>query len=201
MQALKCPQEDAFGFGFHLLRKIRIIDSVRRLFLGSQHKLSAVKAVDAVIQGLQITVAECKHPGEHPALIALLALALQIHLALYGHDVFDIVGLAQSFHPHIIIHAQQDVFQIGTGEAIFGNLADAAVLHIRAKYIRQHRTDLGFALAAVALNNHHALPLVGWNQAIADELLQSGDVLCIEKPLQKVLPDNRRRRIGIIGNR
>ena len=34
-------------------------------------------------------------------------------------DGFYIVGLTQSFHPHIIIHAQQDVFQIGTGKTVF----------------------------------------------------------------------------------
>ena len=42
---------------------------------------------------------------------------------------------------------------------------------------RQHRTDLGFALAAVALNHHHALTLVGGNQAVTDELLQGRDIL------------------------
>ena len=29
-------------------------------------------------------------------------------------------------------------------------------------------------------NHHHALTFVGWNQAVANELLQGGDVLCIE---------------------
>jgi len=147
--------------------------------------LSAVKTVAAVIQSLQIAVAECQQPGKHPALITLLSLAFQIHLALCSHNGFYIVGLTQSFHPHIIIHAQQDVFQISTGEAVFGNFSDAAVFHIRAEYSGQHRTNLGFALAAVAFNHHHALPLVGRNQTVAEKLLQSGDVLRMEQPIQK----------------
>ena len=150
---------------------------------------------------MQITVTECQQPGEHPALITLLAFTFQIHLALCCHDGFYIVGLAQSFHPHIIIYAQQDVLQIGTGKAVFRNLADAAVLHVCAKDSRKHRTDLGFTLATVALNHHHALPLVGGNQAIADKLLQSWNVLGVKQPIQKVQPDHRRSSIGIVSNR
>ena len=104
-------------------------------------------------QGLQITIAECQQPGKHPALITLLALAFQIHLALCCHDGFHIVGLAQSFHPHISIHAQEDMFQIGTGKTVFRNLPDAAVFHIRAEDGGQHRTDLGFALTAVVFKS------------------------------------------------
>ena len=37
-----------------------------------------------------------------------------------------------------------------------------------------------FSLAAVALDDHHALPLVAGNQAVADELLHGGDVLRVE---------------------
>ena len=96
-------------------------------------------------QKVTITIAECQQPGKHPALITLLALAFQVHFALCSHDGFYIVGLTQSFHPHIIIHAQQDVFQIGTGKTVFRNLPDAAVFHIRAEDGGQHRTDLGFA--------------------------------------------------------
>ena len=33
LYAFKCPQEDALGFGFHLLRKVRIISSIHRLSL------------------------------------------------------------------------------------------------------------------------------------------------------------------------
>ena len=41
-------------------------------------------------------------------------------------------------------------------EAVFRNLADAAVFHIRAEDGGQHRTDLRFTLATVAFNHHHA---------------------------------------------
>ena len=71
--------------------------------------------------------------GVHPALIALLALALQIHLPLCGHDGLDIVSLAQGFHPHIVVHAEQGVLQVSTGEAVLRNLADAAILHVAAE--------------------------------------------------------------------
>ena len=80
------------------------------------------------------------------------------------------------------------MFQIRTGEAVFGNLTDAAVFHIRAEDARQHRTDLGFTLAAVALNHHHALSFVGGNQAIADKLLQGGNVLRVQQVIQKPQP-------------
>ena len=71
-----------------------------------------VKAITAVKEGLQVAVAERQQPGAHPSLIALLALALQIHLALGGNDGFDIVGLTQRLHPHIIVHTQQNLFQV-----------------------------------------------------------------------------------------
>jgi len=60
LQAFKCPQEDALGFGFHLLCKVRIVSPVNRLFFGGQHKLSTVKTIAVVIQSLQITVTERK---------------------------------------------------------------------------------------------------------------------------------------------
>ena len=91
---------------------------------------------------MQIAVGERQQAGKHPALIALLALAFQINLTLGGHDGLDIVGLSQCFHPHIIIHAQQNVFQVGAGKAVFRNFADAAILHVAAEKRNQHSTDL-----------------------------------------------------------
>ena len=134
---------------------------------------------------MQITVGERQQPGKHPPLVALLAFAFQIHLALGGHDGLDVVGLPQRLHPHIVIHAQQNVFQIGTGKSIFGDFADTAVLHAAAKQRPQHRADLRLALAAVSLNHHHVLPFVAGNQTITDELLQGGDVLRIQQSIQK----------------
>ena len=93
------------------------------------------------------------------------------------------------------------MLQIGTGEAVFRNLADAAVFHVRAEDGRQYRTDLRFTLAAVALNHHHALSFVGGDQAITDKLLQGGNVFRMEQSIQKVQPDHGRRSIGIVDNR
>ena len=44
LQSFERPQEDALSFGFHLLSKVGIVGSAHGLFLGSQYKLSAVKA-------------------------------------------------------------------------------------------------------------------------------------------------------------
>ena len=49
LQTFKSPEENSLGFGFHLLCKVGIVGSVHRLFLGGQHKLSAVKTIAAVI--------------------------------------------------------------------------------------------------------------------------------------------------------
>ena len=115
-------------------------------------------------------------------------LALQVHLPLRGHDGLDIVGLAQGFHPHIIVHAEQGVLEVGTGEAVLRDLADAAILHVAAKQPGQHHADLRLTLAAAAFDDHHALPLVAGDQAVADELLHGGDVLRVEQVGQKLQP-------------
>ena len=39
------------------------------------------------------------------------ALSL-IHISLRGHDGFDIIGLGQGAHIHIVIHHQELVFQV-----------------------------------------------------------------------------------------
>ncbi len=73
---------------------------------------------------------------------------------------------AQGFHPHIIVHTKQGVFEVSTGEAVLRDLADAAILHVAAEQPGQHHTDLRLALAAVAFNDHHALALVAGDQAV-----------------------------------
>ena len=40
------------------------------------------------------------------------------HLALRSDDGFDVIGLTQRLHPHIVVHTQQNVFQISTGETV-----------------------------------------------------------------------------------
>ena len=142
--------------------------------------MTAVKTVAAVVEGLQIAVGERQQAGVHPPLIALDAFAFQIHLALCGNNGFDIVGLLQHLHFHIVIHKKMNVFQIGAGKPVVGNFGDAAVFHIAAKQTRQHRTDLRFSLAALALEDHHALPFGAGNEAIADILLKGWDVLRVE---------------------
>ena len=61
--------------------------------------------------------------------------------------------------------------------------------------------NLGFTLAAVALNDHHPLSFVGGNQAIADELLQGRDVLRVKQTVQKFQPDSRCRSVFPVSNR
>ena len=150
--------------------------------------MAAIETVRAVIQSLQVAVAERQQASIHPALIALLALALQVHLPLCGHDGLDIVGLAQGFHPHIIVHAEQGVFEVGTGEAVLRDLADAAILHVTAEQPGQHHADLRLTLAAAAFDDHHALTLVAGDQAVADELLHRGNVLRVEQVGQEPQP-------------
>jgi len=80
------------------------------------------------------------------------------------------------------------VLQIGTGEAVLRDLADAAILHVAAEQLGQYHADLRLALSAAALNDHHALPLVAGDQAVPDELLHCGDVLRVEQVGQKPQP-------------
>ena len=80
------------------------------------------------------------------------------------------------------------MFEVGAGEAVLRDFADAAILHVTAKQPGQHHADLRFALAAVALDDHHALPLVAGDQAVADELLHRGDILRVEQVGQEPQP-------------
>ena len=150
---------------------------------------------------MQIAVGERQQAGVHPPLIALDAFAFQIHLALCGNNGFDIVGLLQRIHFHIIIHKKMNVFQIGAGKPVVGYFCNAAVFHIAAKQTRQHRADLRFSLAALALEDHHALPFGAGNEAIADILLKGWNVLRVEQIGKKPQPDNRLSRLRIVGNR
>src|SRR5699024_4639780 len=147
-QTLICPKEDALYLGLHLLRKIWIVFPVRWLRLGGENELTAVKAIAAVKKRLQIAVGKGQQPGGHPSLIALLAFTLQIHLALGGNDGFYIVGLPQGLHSHIVIHTQENVFQIRTGKPVFGYFPDAAVLHVGTAQSSQHSADLRLSFAA-----------------------------------------------------
>ena len=128
---------------------------------------------------MEIAIAECQQPGEHPALIALLALLFQIHAALCGDQRLDIVGLPQGFHAHVIVDQQMDVLEICPGKAVLGHLAHAAVLGVAPKQMGQDSADLRLALATAAFDDHHALSLVAGDQAVADVFLQGGNVVLI----------------------
>ena len=77
----RAKQQDAFYFGAQLISKVWVIHTIGILGFGGQNELTAIEAITAVIQGLQVAVAEREQPGEHVPLIALLSLLLQIHLA------------------------------------------------------------------------------------------------------------------------
>ena len=201
LQALKSPQENPFGLGGHLLSDVWIIHPVSGLVLGSQNQLPPVEAIASVIQGLQITIAECQQPSIHPALVALLAFPLQVHLTLGGDNGFDIVGLPQGFHPHIVVHAEQDVLQVSPGKAVLRDFADAAVLHVGAEQLGQDHADLTLAFATPTFDNHHPLALVAGNQAVPDKLLDCGDIFRIEEVGQEPQPMGGLDSFGVIFDR
>ncbi len=93
------------------------------------------------------------------------------------------------------------MLQIGTGKSVLRDFTNASVLHGTAQHLPQHRTDLGFTLAAIALNDHHPLSFIGGNQAIADKFLQGRDVLRVKQTIQKGKPQHRFRSIRAIENR
>ena len=94
-----------------------------------------------------------------------------------------------------------DVLQIGAGKAVFGHLAHAAVLGVATKEMRQNGADLRLALAATALNDHHALALVAGDQAVTNVFLQGGNVILIQKTAQKTQPHFRAGRGRVVGHR
>ena len=133
------------------------------------------------MQGVQRTVSEAEEAHIQLALVALDALARHVHLALGGHDRFDIVGLGQCAHVHIVIHHQELVFQIRTAEPIALHLLDAGGIHAVPQRGAHDKTDAAFARAALADEHEHLLPLGGGQQTVAEKLLQGGNVLCLEQ--------------------
>ena len=92
------------------------------------------------------------------------------------------------------------MLQVSTGKAVLGYFPDAAILHVGAEQSSQHSADLRLSFAAAALNDHHPLPLVAGDQAVADIFLQGGDVLRVEQAIQKFQPKNRFRGVGVVGH-
>ena len=153
-----------------------------------------------VVERFQIAVGKGKKPDVHLALIALLALALQVHRHFGGDEGLEIVGGLQRFQLHVVIHHQQLVLQIGAGEGAALHLGDAAVFQVAAEQLLHHNPDTAFALAAVALEQHHGLSAVRRNQAVAEVFLQGQNVLRFQKIGQKPQPCHRLWRTGVISD-
>ena len=94
------------------------------------------------------------------------------------------MGGFQRFQLHVVIHHQQLVLQIGAGEGAALHLGDAAVFQVAAEHFLHHHADAALALAVVALEQHHHLPAVCRNQAVAEVFLQGQDVLRFQQVRQ-----------------
>lgn len=92
------------------------------------------------------------------------------------------------------------MLQIGPGEGTALHLGDAAVFQIAAQKLLHHHADAALALAAVALEQHHHLPAVRRNQAVAEVFLQGQNVLWFQQVRQKPQPCHRLRRAGVISD-
>ena len=153
-----------------------------------------------VVERFQIAVGKGQKPDVHLALIALLALALQVHRHFGGDEGLEIVRGFQRFQLHVVIHHQQLVLQIGAGEGAALHLGDAAVFQVAAEHFLHHHADAALALAVVALEQHHHLPAVCRNQAVAEVFLQGQDVLRFQQVRQKPQPCHRLRRAWVISD-
>jgi len=199
-QTFETPEEDPLNLAAELVREKGVVRAIKRLFLHRQNELAAVKAVRVVVERFQIAVGKGKKPDVHPALIALLALALQVHRHFGGDEGLEIVGGLQRLQLHVVIHHQKLVLQIGAGKGAALHLGDAAVFQVAAQQLLHHHADAALALAAVALEQHHHLPAVCRNQAVAEVFLQGQDVLRFQQVGQKPPPCHRLRRAGVISD-
>ena len=201
MQPFQTPEQDALQFGAHLLHKERVIRAVGRLVLGGQDELAAEEAIRMVVQRGQRTIAEAEEPGVDVSLVALDTLALQVQLGFGGHDGLDIIRLGQGVHIHIIVDHQQAAFQIGAGKTVILHFLDAAVAGGISHEPLEHQPDAGLALAALADNEHHLLPLGAGDQAVAQILLQGGNVSIVQQLVQEGQPTVRGGGFGVILHR
>ena len=110
------------------------------------------------------------------------------------------MGGFQRLQLHVVVHHQQLVLQIGSGEGAALHLGDAAVFQVAAEQLLHHHADAALALAAVALEQHHGLPAVRRNQAVAEVFLQGQNVLRFQQVRQKPQPCYRLRRAGVISD-
>ena len=181
VQPLQTPEKDTLLFPQQFVHQKRIVRSACRPVFGGQHDLAAKEAVGLVVQGGQRTVAEAKKTHIELTLIALDTLAFHVHLALGCDDGFDIVGLGQGAHIHIIVHHQELVFQIRAAEPIALDLLDAGGIHAVAQQRAHDKPNAAFALAALADEHEHLLPLGGRQQTVTQKLLQGGNVLRLQQ--------------------
>ena len=107
----------------------------------------------------------------------------------------------EGVHFHIVVQHQELAFLVGPGEAVAGELLDAAGVHVIAKKSAQDPADAGLALAAAADEHQHALGLVRGDQAIAHEFLQGRDVFRVEESVEKCEPAFRERGVRLIQDR
>ena len=147
--------------------------------------LAAKETVRMVVQRGQRTVAETEESGVNVPLVTLDTLALQVQLGLGGHDGLNIIRFGQGVHVHVIVDHQQAAFQIGTGKAVVLDFLDAAVAGGISHEPFQYQPDAGFALAALADNEHHLLPFGAGDQAVAQILLQGVDVSIVQQLVQE----------------
>jgi hypothetical protein len=154
-----------------------------------------------VVQGGQRTIAKAEKPGVDVALVALDALAFNVHLGFCGHDGFDIVGLGQGVHVQIIIHHEQTVLKVSTSKAAGFNFLDAAIADRIAHQVLQHQTDAGFAFTAFAEQEHHLLTFGAGDKAVAEVFLQGRNVLWLQQLIQKGQPAFWLGSFRVIGHR
>ena len=181
VQTLQTPEKNAFLFPQQLIHQKRIVRSACGPVFGGQHDLAAKEAVGLIVQGGQRTVAEAEETHIELALVALDALALHVHLALRGHDGFDIIGLGQCAHVHIVVHHQELVLQVRTAEPVALHLLDAGGIHAVTQQRAHDQSDAAFALAALADEHEHFLPLGGGQQTVAEEFLQGGNIVFLQQ--------------------
>ena len=181
VQPLQTPEKDALLFPQQLVHQKRIVCSACGPVFGGQHDLAAKETVGLVVQGGQRTVSEAEEPDIELALVALNTLTLHVHFALGGHDGFDVVGLWQGAHVHIIVHHQELVLQVRTAEPVALHLLDAGGIHAVPQQRAHDKTNAAFALAALADQHEHFLPLGSRQQAVAEKFLQGWNVLRLQQ--------------------
>ena len=180
VQTLQTPEKNAFLFPQQLIHQKRIIRSACGPVFGSQHDLAAKETIGFVVQGRQRTVAKAEEAHIKLTLVTLYALALHVHLALGGHDGFDIIGLGQGAHIHIVVNHQELVLQVCATEPVALHLLDAGGVHAVAQQGTHDQTDAAFALAALADEHEHFLPLGGGQQAVTKKFLQGGNIIFLQ---------------------